>query len=164
MRNSSPSRISVLAMAHLMFILTCSSKNPTVRLAARAFSLSNTPSRVVRPLVLRTSSGISAESRNLSLRASSPVGKDLDAALDDILGEAFLEAESPPVTVQSGNHIKGSHPIAENLFAKVSYLSSHTVAHSLLFRVSCLSSKNFYYSFLFHLFLWIVTFFANYLG
>jgi len=44
----------------------------------------------------------------------SSVDEDLDAALDDILGEAFKEAENP-IDMEPGNHIEGSRPIPRTL-------------------------------------------------
>jgi hypothetical protein len=58
--------------------------------------------------------------------AASGIDEDLDAALDDILGEAFAEAEDgiPPtyekVDENGVEHIAGSHPIPKALVEEVS--------------------------------------------
>mmetsp|Transcript_21545 Transcript_21545/g.30003 ORF Transcript_21545/g.30003 Transcript_21545/m.30003 type:complete len:852 (+) Transcript_21545:217-2772(+) len=106
-------------MAHLLIAAFSSSKSAYLRLGVRAFTLSSTPSRValqsaVRPLVARTTD---LPGRSLSSRAATPVDEDLDKALDDILGDALFEA-SNPADMEPGNHIKGSHPMPENLVAQ----------------------------------------------
>ena len=51
-------------------------------------------------------------------RFSAAVEEDLDAALDNILGDAFKEAKNP-VDMQPGTHMKHSRPIPENLVEEV---------------------------------------------
>mmetsp|Transcript_9582 Transcript_9582/g.13573 ORF Transcript_9582/g.13573 Transcript_9582/m.13573 type:complete len:847 (+) Transcript_9582:268-2808(+) len=115
-----PSKIFVsFTMAHLLIAAFSSSKTTSMRFAVRAFTVSSTPSRVafqsaVRPLVARSTD---ITRRSLSSRAATPVDEDLDKALDDILGDAFFEAENPD-DMEPGNHIKGSHPMPKNLVAQ----------------------------------------------
>ena len=50
--------------------------------------------------------------------------QELDSALEELLGEAFKDAENPAVGeegVPSRGHIEGSHPFPKNLVEKVSF-------------------------------------------
>lgn len=59
--------------------------------------------------------------QTFTTRAEASVEEDLDTALDDILGDAFTEADSNGA-VDTGTHIEGSHPIPKTLVEKVSSL------------------------------------------
>jgi len=76
--------------------------------------------RAPRQCVLATSSSSAFSPSSFSSSSpvtrlfSSTVEENLDAALEDILGDALLEAENPP-DMQPGNHMKGSRPMPKNL-------------------------------------------------
>jgi len=72
----------------------------------------------VRPVAFRYA-------QSFATRADASVEEDLDAALDEILGEAFTEADSNGAIksskngiVDTGTHIEGSHPIPKTLVEK----------------------------------------------
>jgi hypothetical protein len=56
-----------------------------------------------------------------SSSATTSVEEDLDAALDDILGEALMEAENP-IGVMPGTHMKNSRPMPRPLVEQVRHI------------------------------------------
>lgn len=85
----------------------------------RAFSSTTLRRTVVgaaqRPVAFRFA-------QSFATRAEATVEEDLDAALDDILGDTIEEVESSNgIAVDAtGTHIEGSHPIPKALVEKVS--------------------------------------------
>jgi hypothetical protein len=57
--------------------------------------------------------------------ASTAIEEDLDAALDDILGDAIQEAEYP-AGMQTGSHLPETHSIPQNLVEEVRYSTAAT--------------------------------------
>lgn len=67
--------------------------------------------------------------------SSTTVEEDLDAALDDILGDALMEAENP-VGVTPGTHMENSRPMPPTLVeteVRVSFIHSHSFLLSSYF-------------------------------
>jgi len=88
----------------------------------------------------------SAEARRFfsdTSRSSAAVEEDLDAALDDILGDAFKEAKDP-IDMQPGTHMKHSRPISKNLVEEVRRpLSSCSKAHLFDAKLTCVHLFSF---------------------
>lgn len=93
------------------------------RLLVRAFSCSSrgvARTAAVRPVTF-------SYTRTFATRAEVSVEEDLDAALDDIIGDTFADVERNGAAaveangiVEPGTHIKGSKPIPKSLVEKVS--------------------------------------------
>lgn len=101
--------IGILFMFSSMF-----SKRSATSLFVRAFNAGS--SRRVLTLGSSRFTG-SSPSRWLSTQGVAPVGEDLDAALDSLLGTSFDEEEE---SFEAGVHMKDSHPVPSALVEEVS--------------------------------------------
>lgn len=97
----------------IMFTFLSASRTASVRLAL-AFTTSTGARRLaVRPVASRFT-----YVQSFTTEVEATVEEDLDAALDDILGDAFKEARD--YGVQPGTHIEGSKPMPKTLVEEVS--------------------------------------------
>lgn len=105
-------------VASLFVLLLAMFSFASKRLIVRAFTTSSTTRRV-QPAVFRYA-------QTFTTRAEATVEEDLDAALEDILGDdtlASFDATSAvngiDASTDAGTHIEGSHPIPKALVEKV---------------------------------------------
>ena len=104
--------VTRLSQTFLLLMFSYASR----RLAVRAFT--STVAGGTRRLAVRPVAFQYAQSFSSVTEIGASVEEDLDVALNDILGDTFAEAQSNGV--DTGTHMKGSHPIPKALVEEVS--------------------------------------------
>jgi hypothetical protein len=115
-----------LIMSHAFLSLLSPSKSAKL-MVARAFTTNSHASQLLSTRTCRLAGSPAfattiSPARRLYMstsRVAADVEEDLDAALDDILGEAMLEAEEP-LNMSKGVHMEDSRPMPKKLMEKVS--------------------------------------------
>jgi hypothetical protein len=118
---NSPGTVKLIGI--LMFS-TMFSRRVATRFMVRAFTTNSNGLAPTRGVLAGSHIG---QHRFLSVRGVA-VEEDLDAALDDLLGDAFKDAEEP-LDLEKPNeneaHMKDSHPVPAALVETVSPLPTH---------------------------------------
>jgi hypothetical protein len=124
-----------LIMSHAFLALLSPSKSAKL-MVARAFTTNSHASHLLStrtcrlpgaPAFATTTTSPASRLYTSTSHVAANVEEDLDAALDDILGEALQEAEEP-LDTSKGGHIEGAKPMP----AAVVELVSH-----VMFRKTC---------------------------
>jgi hypothetical protein len=112
---------SILSSIVMMMFSMAFSGKVTTRVLVQAFTTRS--SAVAARSFLATNNNL----RQFSSRGAAEVAEDLDAALDDLLGNAF-KSENPPAPE---NHMKDSKPVPPKLVDTVSVLVGSCESHHL---------------------------------
>lgn len=112
---------SILSSIVMMMFSMAFSRKVTTRVLVQAFTTRS--SAVAARSFLATNNN----HRQFSSRGATEVAEDLDAALDDLLGNAF-KSEYPPAPE---NHMKDSKPVPPKLVDTVSVLVGSCESHRL---------------------------------